>query len=86
MKRVFSAIAVIAIVCSALAFAPAKKGGQYCASLTQNFGCAPVPGKTELSNSIPGSQTYFKYSAWNGTAGDCQSDRCPTQTILYIEP
>lgn len=83
MKRVLSACAVVAIVSSALAFAPTK-GGSFCASLVQNAGCAVVNGKTELNNGKPGT-VYYKDNAWNGNSANCSATQCSTQVTFYPE-
>lgn len=83
MKRIISAIAVVAIVTSALAFAP-KKGGQYCAANTSGGTCNIISGVTELGTT--GGFTRFKFAAWNGVANTCTgSPNCTTQTTFYNE-
>lgn len=84
MKRILSAVAVVAIVSGALAFAPAKKGGTFCAAFTLNGSCTLVNGKTEIDNG-KSHATYFKYNAWDGQASNCITGRCETQVELYNE-
>lgn len=83
MKRIFSAVFLIAAVYSCLAFAP-KKCCAYCASVFSNFGCSIIIGKTELPNGNPGT-FFYKYNDCNGTFADCNSSRCQTPTFLYNE-
>ncbi|WEK35581.1 MAG: hypothetical protein P0Y53_24110 [Candidatus Pseudobacter hemicellulosilyticus] len=82
MKKLFSVLAVAAIVTSAFAFSSKPFGGKYCASQTQNFQCAVITNVTELGT---GGTTYYKYSAWDGTNSDCQLTRCATQTSFLTE-
>lgn len=87
MKRIFSAIAVIAIVSSALAFAPSKKGGTFCAATTSGGLCQIINGKTEINNGKT-SATYYKYNAWDGQSSNCPlttPSPCTTQVVFYNE-
>jgi hypothetical protein len=85
MKRIFSAIAIIAIVSSALAFAPAKKGGIYCASSFSGIGCTVIIGKTEMNNGNPIFGIYYKDNAWGGGSCPASGSNCTTPTVLFSE-
>lgn len=85
MKRIISALAVVAIVSSALAFAP-KKGGVFCIATTSGGACSVRTGLTEINNGTTGF-VRFKYTAWNGNETTCQNagTNCNTQVTFYNE-
>lgn len=80
----FYALIVIIIVSSSLAF-KTKKGNTLCASnIAANTSCAVVNGKTCCDNGTTGA-TFYMYKNWDGTLGNCLSNRCATQVTLYTE-
>jgi hypothetical protein len=85
MKRVLSAIVIIAIVSSALAFAPANKGGIYCASLISGMGCTVITGKTEMNNGNPIFGIYYKDNAFINTTCPAPNSNCTSITVLFNE-
>jgi hypothetical protein len=77
MKRIIAAVAVITIVSSALAF-NTKKGTKFCASTTQNSGCAIV-----TKDEVGGTANFFKDPNFDGV--HCSSTVCGTATRLVNE-
>lgn len=75
MKRIISAVAVVAIVSSALAFKATPTQGLYCASQTQNSGCTVIK-KREATGSV----NFFIKSDFNGS--NCTATDCPTPIRL----
>ncbi len=77
MKRVISALAVIAIVSGALAF-KAPLSGAYCGSTTTaNTNCHIIPLKKEVTT---GATNTFIKSNFDGV--NCPSTDCPTAIRL----
>jgi hypothetical protein len=79
MKRVISALAVIAIVSGALAF-KAPLSGSYCGSTTAaNTNCKIIPLKKE----VVGTPNTFIKSDFDGV--NCPATDCPTAIRLVAE-
>jgi hypothetical protein len=76
MKRIISAIAVVAIVSSALAFKAKPLSGAYCGSATQNVGCQIIPLKKEVA----GQANTFIKANFDGI--NCPTTDCPTAIRL----
>jgi hypothetical protein len=79
MKRIIAAVAVVAIVSSALAFIK-PYNTSFCASTTQNSGCTVVNRKVEVS----GDTNFYKDPNWS-TGGTCSSTVCGTATRLIAD-
>jgi len=79
MKRMISAIAVIAIVSSALAFKP-NFVRKFCASQTPNSGCSVIFKKIGS-----GTNNFFEYHIWDGTDANCVSTRCADPINLILD-
>ena len=77
MKRIIAAVAVVAIVSSALAFKAKPLSGAYCGNLIGVSGCQIIPLKKEVA----GTANYHILSTWDGTAANCQTT-CTTNIRL----
>jgi hypothetical protein len=80
MKRIISAIAVVAIVSSALAFKTKPLSGAFCGNLIGTSGCQIIPQLKEVAGPV----NYHVKSDWNGTQADCTTT-CETQIRLVAE-
>jgi hypothetical protein len=80
MKRVISAIAIVAIVSGAFAFKAKPLAGSFCGNPIGVSGCQILPQLREVT----GTATHHVKSDWNGTAGDC-TNTCPTQIRLQTQ-
>lgn len=84
MKRIIAAIAVVAVVSSALAF-NTKKFGAYCVANTSGGSCNVLSSVTEI-NTGKTQFSKFVYTAWDGTTPNCiNSTSCTTPITLYAE-
>jgi hypothetical protein len=75
MRKLISALVVIAIVSIALAFKAKPSFGVYCGSQTKNVGCAII-NKMECFS----TPKFFIKSDFNGT--NCTSTDCSTPICL----
>jgi hypothetical protein len=78
MRKLISALVVIAVVSCALAFKVKPSGTLYCASTTQNSGCRIIDKKESV-----GPSNYFLKRDWNGI--NCPATDCPTPIRLISE-
>lgn len=80
MKRIISAIAVVAIVSGALAFKAKPFGGKWCVSANASSTTCVGPITNRIEE--PGTANRNKLLTWDGTDASCTGNVCTTPTRL----